>query len=220
MKKCYKCNVSINTNVDKCPLCDNALTGKKEGDNIFPIIPSIYTKNTIFLKLLLFASILGCVICSIINLLVSGEVGWAWFVIAGIVSFWITFMTGIKKRNHFMKLLFSEVMVVLVSSVLWDYFTGWHLWSVTYVLPFLCIAYITALFFLRFFIKNIFKDYVIYIYINALIGLIPLYFILRGTLSNEWPSVFCVLFSVCVILALAVFNHRQMKNEIERRLHI
>jgi len=220
MKKCYKCNVSINSNVEKCPLCNGNLEGEEVLENVFPTIPSIYTKNTVFLKLMLFASILGCIVCSIVNYIVNKEIGWAWFVIAGITSFWITFIIGIKKRNHFMKLLFSEVMMVLVSSVLWDYFTGWHLWSVTYVLPFVSIAYITTLFFLRLFMKNIFKDYVIYIYINSLVGLIPLYFILRGTLNNEWPSIFCVLFSVCSILALAVFNHHQMKNELERRLHI
>ena len=119
-----------------------------------------------------------------------------------------------------MKLLFSEVMIILIASLLWDYFTGWHLWSVTYVLPFLSIAYITTLFFLRLFVKNVFKDYVIYIYINSLIGITPLYFILKGTLNNEFPSIACVLFSICSILALAIFNHRQMKNELERRLHI
>jgi len=220
MKKCYRCKVSVNADVEKCPLCNGNLKGTTQEENIFPVIPSIYTKNTVFLRLLLFVSMLGCMICAIINLLFNKEFGWSVFVIAGIVSFWVTFIIGIKKRNHFMKLLFSEVMMILIASVLWDYFTGWHLWSVTYVLPFVSIAYITTLFFLRFFIKNIFKDYIIYIYINSLIGLIPLYFILRGTLNNEWPSVLCVLFSVCVILALAVFNHRQMKNEIERRLHI
>lgn len=220
MKKCYKCNVNINSSVAKCPLCNSSIDDDKIDESVFPIIPSIYTKNTIILKLLLFVSILGCFICTIINYIVSKEISWAWFVISGIVSFWLTFITGIQKRHHFMKLLFSEVMIVLIASVLWDYFTGWHLWSITYVLPFLCIAYVTTLFFLRIFIKNIFKDYVIYIYINSLIGLIPLYFILKNILNNNWPSIACVIFSGCSILALAIFNHRQMVNELERRLHI
>ena len=220
MKKCYKCNVSINSSIAKCPLCNSNIEDDELDESVFPIIPSLYAKNKLFLQLLLFISVLGCAICMVINFIVSKEFGWSWFVVAGALSFWITFIIGIKKRNHFMKLLFSEVILVLISSLLWDYFTGWHFWSVTYVLPFISISYITTLFFLRLFIKNIFKDHVIYIYINSLIGLIPLYFILRGTLSNEWPSILCVLFSICSILALAIFNHRQMKNELERRLHI
>lgn len=220
MKKCYKCDVTINSSINKCPLCNSNIEDDNIDSSVFPRIPSMYTKSIIFLRLLLFCSILGAIICMVINYFVSNKISWSLFVIAGIASFWVTFMTGIEKRHHFMKLLFSEIMIVLVASVLWDYFTGWHLWSITYVVPFISIAYVTTLFFLRIFMKNIFKDYVIYIYINFLVGMVPLYFIFRDILTNEWPSIVCVLFSICSILALAIFNHRQMKNELERRLHI
>ena len=220
MKKCYRCNVFIKSNVSKCPLCNGGIEDELDGENIFPIIPNIYKKHKLFFKSLLFLSILGSVLCLIINYLVNKEIGWAWFVIAGIISFWITFITGIKKRNNFMTLLFVEIILILISSIVWDYFTGWHFWSITYVLPFLCIAYITILFSLRIFLKNIFKDHIIYIYINSLIGLVPLYFILRDKLTTKWPSIICVIFSIFSILLLAIFNHKQMKNELERRLHI
>ena len=220
MKKCYKCDVTINSSIAKCPLCNSNIDDDNIDNSVFPTIPSMYTRNTVFFRLLWFLSLLGVVLCMVINYIVSNKISWSLFVIAGIASFWVTFITGIRKRHHFMKLLFSEIMLILIASLLWDYFTGWHLWSVTYVLPFISIAYITTLFFLRIFIKNIFKDYIIYIYINSLIGLVPLYFIFRNILNNEWPSIVCVLFSICSILALAVFNHRQMKNELERRLHI
>jgi hypothetical protein len=220
MKKCYKCNVLINTKVQKCPLCNGSIEEGEKGENIFPIIPNIYIKHKLFFKLLLFLSVLGSFISLIVNYLVSNKISWSWFVIAGIASFWMTFITGIKKRHNFMNLLFFEALIILISSIIWDYFTGWYFWSITYVLPFLCIAYITILFFLRIFLKNIFKDHVIYIYINSLIGLMPLYFILRNRLSIKWPSIVCVIFSIFSILVLAIFNHKQMKNELERRLHI
>jgi len=220
MKKCYKCNVMINSSVGNCPLCNCGIEHDDIDENIFPLIRAKNEKHNLFFKILLFLSVLGCAICTVVNYIVSKEIGWAWFVIAGIVSFWVTFITGIRTRKHMMSLLFSEVMLILIASLLWDYFTGWHFWSVTYVLPFLSISYITILFFLRIFLKNIFRDYVIYIYINSLIGLTPLYFILRDLLSVRWPSIICIVFSICSILLLAVFNHRQMVNELERRFHI
>lgn len=220
MKKCYKCNVSIQTSANTCPLCHSNVGNDSDSYCVFPIIPTMYTKHRLFFQILLFVSIVGCVVCTIINYMVTKKIGWAWFVIAGIISFWLTFIVGIKRRHHFMKLLFSEVFLILITSVLWDYFTGWHLWSITYVLPFLSIAYITALFFLRIFIKNIFKDYIIYIYINCLIGLVPLYFIIRNILTVSWPSIICIIFSILSFLALAIFNYHQMKNELERRLHV
>lgn len=220
MKKCYKCNVLVNSVSSKCPLCGSYVEGMASMDSVFPVIRNKNTRQELVFKLLLFLSIFGCVLCTIINYLVNKEIGWSLFVIAGIISFWVTLITVIKRKNNFMKLLFAEVMLVLISSIVWDYFTGWHFWSITYVLPFLCIAYITSLFFLRLFLKNVFKDYVIYIYINSLIGLVPLYFILRNRLLVEWPSIVCVIFSILSILTFAIFNHRQMMNELERRLHI
>jgi len=220
MKNCYKCNVLVNSSIPRCPLCQSSIDDSDIDESVFPIIPNMYTKHKIIFKLLLFLSIFGCILCTTINYFISKKIGWAWFVIAGIISFWVTLIIGIKRRNNFMKLLFAEVMLVLVSSIAWDYFTGWHFWSITYVLPFLCIAYIGALFFLRLFLKNVFKDYIIYIYINSLIGLVPLYFIFRDKLSIEWPSILCVVFSIISILILAIFNYKQMKNELERRLHI
>jgi len=220
MKKCYKCNVSINSNNSKCPLCKSELKESKVDESVFPIIPNFYKSHKLLLKCILFITLLGCILCIIINYLISKEISWAWFVMAGIISFWITFIIGIKQRNNFMTLLFAEVIIVLISSIIWDYFTGWHFWSITYVLPFLCVSYLTTLSILRIFLKNIFRDHIIYIYINLLIGLVPLYFILRDKLSIKWPSIICVIFSVLLILILAIFNHKQMKNELERRLHI
>ena len=43
---------------------------------------------------------------------------------------------------------------------------------------------------------------------------------LKDKLTNEWPSIICVIFSILSILILGIFNHKQMKNELERRLHI
>lgn len=220
MKKCYKCNVSVNSSKPICPLCGGHIEGDSMNESVFPIIPNMYIKHKLIVRLLLFLSVFGCILCTIINYFISKKIGWSLFVIAGIISFWITFIIGIKRNNNFMKLLFAEVMLVLIASIVWDYFTGWHFWSVTYVLPFLCMAYIATLFILRLFLKNIFKDYIIYIYINSLIGLVPLYFVLRDKLTVEWPSILCIVFSIVTILALAIFNHRQMKNELERRLHI
>ncbi len=220
MKKCYKCNVLVNSNIPRCPLCQTNIDGDNKDESVFPVIPNMYKKHKLVFKLLLFLSVFGCVLSTIINYIMDRKIGWAWFVIAGIISFWITFIIGVKRRHNFMKLLFAEVMLLLISSIIWDYFTGWYFWSITYVLPFLCIVYIATLFFLRIFLKNVFKDYVIYIYINSLIGLAPLYFIIRNKLSMEWPSILCVVFSIISILALAIFNHKQMMNELERRLHI
>ena len=51
MKKCYKCNVLINTKVQKCPLCSGSIEDGEKGENIFPTIPNIYVKHKLFFKI-------------------------------------------------------------------------------------------------------------------------------------------------------------------------
>lgn len=221
MKKCYKCNISLNTKGTRCPLCQSIIDTSIECEDIFPVIENNNNRTyKLVYKILLFISIFGCITCLILNWLISKKISWSLFVIAGIISFWFTFVIGLKKRNDTIKLLFVEMILVLISSIIWDYFTGLHFWSITYVLPFISISYISALLIIRLFIKNVFKEHIIYIYINLLIGLLPLYFILKNKLTIEWPSIVCVIFSIFVILLLAIFNHKQMKDELERRLHI
>lgn len=220
MKNCYKCNVSVKTSLDECPLCHNTLDNKKKVDDVFPLIPTLYTKHKLLLRIMLFLSVFGSAVCLVINYLVVSKVRWSLFVVAGITSFWATFITGINKRKNFIKMLFAEVIVIILFSLVWDYFTGWLRWSITFVLPFLCIAYIVVIIFARIFLKHRLKEYIIYIYLNCLIGLLPLIFLLRNVVNIRWPSILSIIFSVFSILVLAIFNRRQVKDELTRRFHI
>ena len=89
MKKCYKCNVLINSNIAKCPLCKSNVEDDHKDESVFPIIPNMYAKHTLFLKILLFISIFGSIVCLILNYIINDKIGWSWFVVAGIFSFWI-----------------------------------------------------------------------------------------------------------------------------------
>ena len=53
MRKCFKCNININTNVEECPLCQSPLKGKEKTDDVFPVIMSNYNNHTLLYKLLL-----------------------------------------------------------------------------------------------------------------------------------------------------------------------
>ena len=71
MKKCFKCNVNINSNTDDCPLCKTPLSSKQKGNDVFPIIITKYKNHYMIYKILLTLSIIGTVSTITINYLVN-----------------------------------------------------------------------------------------------------------------------------------------------------
>ena len=219
MKKCFKCNVNINSNTDDCPLCKTPLSSKEKGNDVFPIIITKYKNHYMIYKILLTLSIIGTASTMTINYLDNRKLTWSYFVIGGILSFWVTFVAGMKRRHYILRFLFTEFNIIQIASLIWDYMTGWHGWSITYVLPLTCISYIITIFVLRIFLQRYIKEYIIYTYLNCLIGIIPLIFIIRDTLKVVWPSIISVLLSVFLMTFLFIFNRKQVTQELKRRFH-
>lgn len=219
MSKCRKCNVLVLSDTNKCPLCNNPISNDG-GNNVFPKIDYDYHHHHFLIKLLFFTSLCALFICFFINYTISKKISWSWFVGAGILTFWITLIAGLRGRKHFIKMLFGEMVLIIIISIIWDYFTGFNMWSINYCLPFLCSSYMISILIMRIFRKKIQKEFVFYATINSLIGLIPGVLIIFDKVSVLWPSYISVILSIVILVFLLVFNKRQLKNELERRLHI
>lgn len=219
MEKCLKCKVDIASNTDICPLCKTPIE-KGQTEDVFPKISFNYKHHYLLLNILKVCSLIAIIICVFINFTISRSITWAWFVIAGILSFWLTLVTALKGRKHFMKMLFAEMLLIIIVSIIWDYFTGFNFWSINYCLPFLCSIYTIAIMIMRIFRSNLAKEFIFYATINSMIGLVPGILLIFNKVTVVWPSYISVIISIIVLVFLTVFNKRQVKNELERRFHI
>ncbi len=219
MNKCPKCNVILHINEDTCPLCHNPIE-LKESNSIYPKIKSKYYSPKLFIKIMILLSTLGIIFSCSINYLVNQKLSWSIFVILGIISFWLTFIINTKYTKSFIKKLFIEILFIIILSIIWDKSTGFHKWSITYVLPFLCSSYTITFLIIRIFTSKATKEYVLYTYLNSLIGFIPLYFIIHKSINPLWPSYLSIITSIFAICFLFLFNRKTLESEIERRLHI
>ncbi len=219
MIRCSKCGVIINAGGNTCPLCGSTLN-KTLDNQVFPQVDWDFKHHNLLVKLLLFLSLTALCISCFVNLAISHHITWAWFVGAGIISFWFSLSTALKERKHFIRMLFAEMLIILLISVIFDYKTGWHKWSVSYCLPFLTSIYMLAILIMRLFLQRVHKDFTFYATINSLIGLIPGIFIITNYITTLWPSYISVILSIVILVFMLVFNKRQLANELERRLHI
>ena len=219
MSKCLKCNVYIKSNTSICPLCQTPIN-KSNTHDVFPYLTYNYKHHNLVLNILKVCSIVAIFLCLFLNYTLNKTLSWAWFVIAGICSFWLTLTTALRGRNHFMKMLFIEMLIIIIVSLIFDYFTGFKLWSINYCLPFLCSIYTISIFIMRIFRIKLAKDFIFYATINSMIGLVPGILLMFDKVTVLWPSYIAVIISIVVLGFLSVFNYQQVKNELERRFHI
>lgn len=219
MRKCLKCNVQVASSTTVCPLCNTPIESGITED-VFPNFQYNYKHHNLLLNILKVCLVVAIVVCLFLNYTINRTISWSLFVIAGVLSFWLTLVTALKGRKHFMKMLFVEMILIIIVSILWDYFTGFNLWSINYCLPFLCSIYTICILLMRLFRTNLAKDFIFYATINSMIGLVPGFLLIFNKVTVTWPSYISVIISIIILVFLAVFNKRQVKNELERRFHI
>lgn len=220
MSKCTKCNVQINTSIKYCPLCQNKLSKISKEEDIFPKIEHDYQKHQLVLNILFLCSIFSICLSTFLNYSLNNKITWAWFVSLAIICFWLTLVTALKRRKYFLKMMFAEIFLIVIISIIWDYFTGWYMWSLNYCLPFLCAIYTITMLIMRIFIKHNIRDNIYNISINATMGLVPGILLIFNVVSVKWPAYISVVLSLLIICFLLVFNRHQLKTELARRFHI
>ena len=219
MNKCNKCNVFINTKTSKCPLCGCNIK-INNGENVFPYVNCLDKKYHLMKKILLFLSLCGIFISLYINYSIAHTLSWSYFVVLGIITFWVTLLISLNSRKNLIKMLFLEMIFLIILSLIWDYSTGFKLWSVNYLLPFIIVSYLIGVFILNMFIKKLKGEFAFYTCFASVLGLIPGLLIILNKLYVNIPSYICSIFSIVMLIYLLVFNKKIVRNELEKRFHI
>lgn len=117
MNKCNKCNVYINTKTNKCPLCGCNIK-IKNGENVFPHVNYLDKKYHLMKKILLFLSLCGIFISLYINYSIVHTLSWSYFVVLGIITFWVTLLISLNSRKNLIKMLFLEMVILIALSLI------------------------------------------------------------------------------------------------------
>ena len=219
MKRCEKCNVDVRGSDSLCPLCQYRLTGEEEAP-VFPVLPTLYIQHKLLFKLLILLTVSGGAICIAVNFMLPESGPWAIFVVFGVLCFWISLVSVLKRRDNLFKNTTFQVSVLSVLCILLDIVTGWNGWSLEYFLP---IAYSVAM--LSFAVIARVKhhppeDYILYLFVVILFGIIPIILYFTGLAKVMLPSAVCMGMSVVSLVFLLVFEGKNMQMEINKRFHV
>lgn len=201
-----------------CPLCQGRITGEGTGE-VFPVLNTEKPEGKL-LRLMFLIMLVASVVCITINVSMPSTGYWSLLVIAGFFSFDLSFYVLISKRKNIYKTILWEVAILSVIAVLWDISTGFRGWSTDFVIPITCTAAMAAMAVIAQITHLKIEDYIVYLIIDGVFGLISLLLILLDVTNYRLPSLICIGSSVISFGALMIFEGPAMTSEIRRRLHL
>ena len=219
--KCDQCNIELLGAERQCPLCQGDLIGNPSEDAaVFPRIPYIMRPNHEFLRRVGFVSVVAAIVCLAIDFSFPERNGWSILVIAAIISLWLSLIIILKKRGNIHKTIIYQVVLISSIAVIWDLYTGFHRWSVDFVIPIASTSAMVLMAVLARIMKLKIRDFMVYLMLNIIIAIVSLILLLCGVLTNTVASVVCFSMSAIFLAALILFEGRAFVAEIQRRTHI
>lgn len=220
MKYCDNCKVSVEGKWENCPLCQVKLSGDdKEQEDTFPVITFVYKEHTKFFKVMLLISIIIASISVSLNMLLPQR-AWSLFILGGLGSVWASLITAINKRNNIPKNIVYQVMIISVVVIVWDLLTGWKGWSLDYVIPFICVFAMISMAVISKVLRLHIEDYLLYVIIDGMFGIIPIVFLLIGFLNVLYPTLICIVGSIISLSTILIFEGESLKVELKKRFHM
>lgn len=220
MKYCNNCNLSVVGKRKICPLCQERLAGYDYQEEVFPKISFVYIEHTMFFKVMLLISIITATISIAVNILLPDRGAWSLFILGGLGSVWASLITLINQRKNIPKNIVYQVMTISIMALIWDLLTGWRGWSINYVIPLVCVFAMISMAVISKIRKLHIEDYILYIIIDGLFGIVPIAFIVFGFLDVLYPSIICIATSVISLSTIIIFEDKKLIAEIKRRLHV
>lgn len=221
MKQCPECHVDVLDNWSVCPLCQNALevSSKESQPTSFPEISLIFNRKKVNQSLTL-VSLFVIFIYFVSQSIWRFQFFGLEFVLFGLMVTWILVLVLIRKRRNIVKGIIYILVIFSLLSVYFDYIFGWLGWSLTFVIPILCIAALLAMFVMIQVVKLDAGDYILYLQLAALMGFVPFLFIFMDWVVIELPSWFSVIFSFIMFWSVLLRHGKAIKNELSKRMHV
>lgn len=220
MKTCDKCGITVRTQHTRCPLCQGALHGRYDkNDALFPTAPQRPSQAKLILQWASFGAVAVSVICLAVNVMVTPHIWWAIWAAGGAFCSWLSIFIGIQKRHNLLKNALWQMVLVVAAALAGDWYTGWHSWSVDYFLP-LGIVLTLALMILTCILQRLTpQEYLIYLLLVCVCGLVPVVLLLTGVLVQGIPSVICGVICLLLLAALLIFQHSAVTSEVKKTFH-
>ena len=134
MQECGRCHVKIRGNKRCCPLCGGPLSGEPENP-AFPALPKRKFSRLSAVKLAAFLLIVFLISDGAMIYIMGGVPSWIPLSVLSAVVGFIDICVTMYYRNNALKTMQVQVIIGIFLSLVIDAVTGWHKWSIHWVMP-------------------------------------------------------------------------------------
>ena len=225
MRYCEQCKIVILDDSEYCPLCHNVLSEKNEGTlfpekiDYFPDIMAKKRRGALAKSILWFITVAFLAAAFLINNLQHIPALYLYIVTAGLIYASLAMEIVLRDVNYLKKVfLFTFNAVILVLII--DFYTGFHRWSVNFVLPGALCAIDIGLIILMIINSRNWQGYMMSQLLVIILGIIPLILIKLGIVTFPLVSETAFIASLLVFIGTLLIGGRTAREELKRRFHI
>jgi len=218
MNYCEKCGVHIATPSEYCPLCGGELAPPVENlQETYPLIG--YSRSAVDVIHFAWFAIMAVFVISIIVQLVTAHPVWLLVVTLGSMCAGGALLYSYKVKDNAGFALLKLELIVAAVVVFADHFTGFHRWSVNYVIPFMVMGGALTITLMLIIQPKWFRDYFVYQLTLCALCLLTLLLRVFGVTTVYWPATTAAVCSVAAVATLFVFFGKRSVHELYKRMH-
>ena len=224
MRHCDKCNVDVESNLKNCPLCGAYLQNdngeKTKNKYAYREVIDKTRSRQIFLKLLIFASIIASVVCLIVDILTSDKLTWSIHLVTAIIGTWLVVLKPIFAHTKVRIQLVLDMVIAAVIVFYAEYFAKTtNNWAFHLGLPIVFMATL-GLFGLMMIIDNKrWRQYAMTVTPIAFLAIIPLFISLGVFKMIGWAWYVTTGIAVIMLVSFFVFGKQGYISELKMKLH-
>ncbi len=217
---CPNCRINIHGKKKACPLCQKKLEYKDHDGSSFPVFPERKISSVTFMKILTFILAAFWILTWMIGFMVPEadaviricQIS-AFFIWADI--FVINFL-----RVNLLKTVTMETIIVIAAILITDLLTGWHRWSVTWVIPCILFALMIATLIISKATRLHADEFISYLMLDSIMALIQLIFIRLAMNWFPYPAIVTVTLYLLLDAGVVIFGFGDLMTAIARRLNL
>lgn len=222
MSYCTHCHVEIKDPTETCPLCRHVLKAEEHedsGEYTFPDAMGKKRKLYTWVRVLAFLAVAVSAVSIFINYTSGSYLSWSLIVVGSLLyALWILSLS--VREAGYIHQIFVMVIGAVALVCLIDFVTGYHRWSVNYVLPGSMLLVDLTFIILMIVNRRNWQGYMLYQILMILIAIIPIVLIKTGVVTKPLVSEIAVLSAILVFLGTLILGGGVARTELKRRFHV